>query len=139
MTMNNPGKTLIDKAAKMCGSQAALARKLGTSPQALSQMKHGEREISPETAALLADIAKEDPQQAVIAAVIERNRTGPKAEQIREILGKALAAGGAAMLLFYFTEPSISAMGIVAAELTMMHIVLSRAAQVARGTCPNIA
>mgnify|MGYP001176861402 FL=1 len=90
------GKTLIDKAAEICGSYSALAERIGTSKQALSDMKHGKREISPETAAMLADIAHEDAREAVIQAVIERNRTGPKAETIRAILGKGLAAGVAA-------------------------------------------
>lgn len=89
----NTVKSLIDKAAKLCGSEANAARRIGTSPQALSDMKHGKREMSPETAALLADIANEDARQAVIDAVIERNKTGPKAELIRQILGKVQAAG----------------------------------------------
>ena len=88
-------------------------------------MKQGRREISPETAALLADIAHEDPRQAVIDAVIERNKTGPKAEQLREILGKALVAGALATLAIDYSGHSIGATEIAAAELTRLHIVLS--------------
>ena len=88
-------------------------------------MKQGTRAISPETAALLADIAHEDAREAVIQAVIERNKTGPKAEQIREILGKALAAGVAAVLVFSYAELPTSAMESAASELTILHIVSS--------------
>jgi len=122
----NPEKTLIDRAAEKCGSYVELARRIGTSKQALSQMKHGQREISPETAALLADIANEDARDAVIRAVIARNKTGPKAEQIREILGKALAAGVAAMLLFFYsgaTTPTTAEAETIAPELTGLYIV----------------
>lgn len=119
----NPVKTLIDKAAANCSSYTALAEKLGTSKQALSEMKQGTRAISPETAALLADIAQEDAREAVIQAVIERNKTGPKAEQIREILGKALAAGVAAVLVFSYADLPTSAMESAASELTILHIV----------------
>lgn len=86
-------------------------------------MKHGHREISPETAALLADIARVDVREAVIQAVIERNKTGPKAEQIRLILGKGIAAGAVAALLFYYNVPLIGAMETAALELPVMHIV----------------
>lgn len=123
--MSSPAKTLIDNAAKMCGSEAELARRIGTSPAALSHLKHGNREMSPETAALLADIAHMDAREAVIQAVIERNKTGPKAEQIREILGKALAAGVAAVLVFSYADLQIFAMESAASELTILHIVSS--------------
>ena len=117
------GQTLIDKAAQRCSSYAELATRIGTSKQALSEMKQGRREISPETAALLADIAHEDPRQAVIDAVIERNKTGPKAEQLREILGKALVAGALATLAIDYSGHSIGATEIAAAELTRLNIV----------------
>lgn len=120
------GKTLIDKAALMCGSYSELARQTGTSPAALSHMKHGTREISPETAAILADIAQEDPAQAAIDAIIERNKNGPKAERIRAILGKGRAGGAAAVLLLCLTAPTAYAIANVADKLTMLHIVLSR-------------
>lgn len=119
----NPTQTLIDKAAKNCSSYAELARKIGTSHAALSEMKHGKREMSPETAALLADIANEDAREAVIRAVMDRNKTGPKAQQIREILGKALAAGVAAMLLFSYSEGPIHTIVNAAPELTGIYIV----------------
>jgi len=86
-------------------------------------MKHGKREISPETAALLADIAQVDAHRAVIDAVIERNRTGPKAERIRAILGKGLAAGGAAMLLISYIQPLTDATETIAKSANTLYIV----------------
>lgn len=62
-------------------------------------------------------------REVVIQAVIERNRSGPKAEQIREILGKALAGGVAAEWLFSYSKPLISAIGSEAIQLTLLHIV----------------
>lgn len=119
----NTTQTLIDKAARNCSSYAELARRIGTSHAALSEMKHGKREMSPETAALLADIANEDAREAVIRAVMERNKTGPKAQQIREILGKALAAGVAATWLFSYSVDSIGTTETIAPELTSLYIV----------------
>ncbi|MGB7422535.1 MAG: helix-turn-helix domain-containing protein [Comamonas sp.] len=119
----NTTQTLIDKAAKNCSSYSELARRIGTSHAALSEMKHGKREMSPETAALLADIANEDAREAVIRAVMERNKTGPKAQQIREILGKALAAGVAATLLFFYNAEPVGATETIATELTSLYIV----------------
>lgn len=121
--MSSPAKTLIDKASKVCGSDAELARRIGTSPAALSHLKHGTREMSPETAALLADIAQVDAREAVIQAVIARNKTGPKAEQIRDILGKALAAGAVAMWLFSYGAPLLGAITSEATQLTLLYIV----------------
>lgn len=123
--MVNSGQILIDKAAKVCGSDAALARRLGTKPPAISELRAGKREMSPETAALLADIARVDAREAVIQAVIARNKTGPKAEQIREILGKGLAVGAAALLVFSYDAPLTVTSDFVAVQLTPMHIVLS--------------
>lgn len=123
------GNTLIDKAADLCGGYAALARRIGTSKAALSEMKHGKRHISPEDAALIADAAHEDAHAAVIDAVIMRNTTGPKAERIRAVLGKARHGGAAAPWLLSLTAALTCAMAYVADNLTLMHIVCSRASR----------
>lgn len=120
------GKTLIDKATNNCYSRAELARMIKTSPQALQEMRDGKRPISPETAALLADIANEDPRQAVIDAVIERQKKDAKGVRIREILGKALVAGAGAVLLLSYSVPSINATATDlerASPLTTLYIV----------------
>ena len=95
-------KTLIDKAAKVCGSDKALAEKLGVHPPTLSAMRK-DRTITPETAAELADIAGENVKLAVYQAMIERAKGTRREGVLREILGKSLLAGVVAMSLFSYT------------------------------------
>lgn len=102
-------KTLIDKAAKVCGSDKALAEKLGVHPPTLSAMRKG-RTITPETAAELADIAGESVKMAVYQAMIERNKGTRREGVLREILGKSLLAGVAAMSLFSYAPDVKAAM-----------------------------
>lgn len=63
-------KTLIDKASKMCGSDKALAHRIGVKVQVLSMLRHG-RTITPGTAAELADAAGENVIKAAIQALLE--------------------------------------------------------------------
>lgn len=106
--------SLIDKASKLCGGDAALSRRLKISRAAVSLMRSGERAVTPEIAAELADIAGEDARQALIDAVIERNAGTPKGALLREILGKGLAAGVVAMLAISYTNESRAAMTSIA-------------------------
>lgn len=103
------GQTLIDRAAEVCGSDAALARRMGIYPADVSNLRAGKRPLSPELAAELADIAGQDARQAVIDAVIERNMHSRKGEALRSILGKGLAVGVVGMLAFSYSGDSISA------------------------------
>jgi hypothetical protein len=125
-------EALIDKATTVCGSQAALARKLSLSPALVTLMRKGERALTPEVAAMLADLVGEDAREAVIASVIEGARGTPRETAMREILGKALAAGAAAMSAFSYNGDSIGSTGraihaaIERAELTRLYIVSIR-------------
>lgn len=94
------GITLLDKAAKICGSDEALAKRLGTSRPNISLMRAGKRAISPVTAAELADIADEDVNYAVNMAMLASVKGTPKESRMKDILGKALAGGAVAMLGF---------------------------------------
>ena len=117
-------KTLIDKAVEACGSQAELARKMGVYPTDITKLKTGERPLSPELAAELADLAGEDARNAVIEAIIERNASNRKGTLLKEILGKALAAGVAAMLVFSYSKDSISATESIAKnDLTSSQVI----------------
>lgn len=100
-------KTLIDKASKVCGSDTALACRMGVKVQVISMLRHG-RTITPETAAELADIAGESVKLAVYQAMIERAKGTRREGALREILGKSLLAGVTAMLLFSYT-PEVKA------------------------------
>lgn len=99
-------KTLIDKASEVCGGNAALARRMGISRTLVSLMRHGDRKITPETAAELADIAGEDAREAAIKAIIEGAKGTRKENTLRNILGKALAAGVAATLVISYSDGS---------------------------------
>jgi transcriptional regulator with XRE-family HTH domain len=102
-------RDLIDKASKVCGSDTALAERMGIERPNLSLMRSGKRAISPATAAELADIAGEDAREAAIAAVIEGAKGTRREGVLREILGKAIAAGVAGLLAFSYSGDSISA------------------------------
>lgn len=89
-------QTLIDKAANVCGGQNALARELKISKSLVSAMRKGERSISPAIAAILADMANEDPHKAMGWAALESLKDSPLEYRLEQILGKGGAGGGAA-------------------------------------------
>lgn len=99
---------LIDKASKICGSDSKLAERMGIHRVAIAEMRAGKRAISPATAAELADIAGDDAREAAIAAVIEGAKGTRRESVLREILGKAIAAGVAGLLAFSYSDDSIS-------------------------------
>lgn len=102
-------KALIDKASKVCGSDSALAERMGVDRPNISLMRSGKRAISPATAAELADIAGDDAREAAIAAILESAKGTRREGVLREILGKGIAAGVAALLVFSYSGDSISA------------------------------
>lgn len=91
-------KALIDKASKVCEGDSALAKRLKVSRALVSLMRSGNRQITPEIAAQLADIAGEDAAQAALDAMIERAKGTRLEKVLRDILGKAVAAGVVGML-----------------------------------------
>lgn len=109
-------ETLIDKAIESCGSAAELARRMGIDRAEITKLRQGKRPLSPELAAELADIAGDDAREAAIHAIIERNAEGRKGHLLREILGKAIAAGVAGLLVFSYSGGSISATETIAAK-----------------------
>lgn len=114
---------LIDKAAKKCGGDQALADRLGIARPNVSLMRAGKRPISPATAAELADIAGEDAREAAIDAVIESARGTRRESVLRAILGKGLVAGVVGMLAFSYSGDSISAMENVVKTTNSLYIV----------------
>lgn len=119
-------KTLIDKASEICGGDAALSRRMGISRALVSLMRSGDRKITPETAAELADIAGDDAREAAISALLENAKGTRREGVLREILGKALAAGVAGMLVFSYNGDSIFATEKIANKLDSLYIVSSR-------------
>lgn len=102
------GITLLDKASKICGSDSELARQLGVQRAFVSDMRKGRIKISPATAAEMADLAGEDARQAAIDSLIENAKGTRREGVLREVLGKALAAGVAGVLVFSYSGDSIS-------------------------------
>lgn len=119
-------KLLIDKASDVCGGDASLARRMGISRALVSLMRSGERKITPETAAELADIAGEDAREAAIAAIIEGAKGTRRESTLRNILGKALAAGVAAMLVISYKDDSISTTETIAKSETPVYFSIHR-------------
>lgn len=123
------GTSLIDKAAKVCGGYSALADRMGIPLPNLSLMKSGKRAISPATAAELADIAGDDAREAAIAAILDGAKGTRRESVLRDILGKALAAGVAGVLVFSYSKDSISATEKIAKNVNSLYIVSSRVLQ----------
>ena len=119
-------KPLIDRASEMCGGDSALAEKMGIPRQNVYLMRTGKRPISPATAAELADIAGDDAREAAIEAIIESAKGTRRESVLREILGKALAAGVAGMLVFSYSGDSISTTKKIARTVDSLYIVYSR-------------
>lgn len=90
-------KTLIDKAATVCGSQSNLARELGIPPQHLSNMKNGIRKAQPSDIAAIGGIAGYDAAEMLARATVEDTEGTKKGAVLAKYLGKALLATGAAI------------------------------------------
>lgn len=102
---------LIDKAAKVCGSYAELSRKIDLAESTISEIRKGKRRLPPDCVPILADLLGLDVHETIDQIMIE-NASGTKREAaLKEILGKALAAGVAAMLVFFYSADSTFAMG----------------------------
>lgn len=83
-------KTLIDNAAKICGSQRALSLRLGLQQSQVSEMRTGSRTISPEVAILIADVSGANVTDAAMAAIIENGNGTVRGEEIKRIIGRAI-------------------------------------------------
>lgn len=111
-------KSLIDKASKVCGGDIELAKRMGTHAQSLSNMRHGKRTITPETAMELADIAGENVYDAAMTAILTRSEKTRRGEVLKAIVGKlqrATVGGVAAMLLFSYM-PEVKAVAMATAR-----------------------
>lgn len=92
------GITLIDRAAKVCGSAYKLSKETGFSEANISRVRAGKRELPLEWVPVLAEIAGVNARDAVAEVLAEKMPEGSRA---RAILGGVRAAGVAEMLLFF--------------------------------------
>lgn len=88
---------LIDKAAKIAGSDYALAKSLGVPRGHVSDWRHGRRTATPADQALMAGIAGLDPVQVLARATVEAYEGKPKGDALMKALGKALLVTGGAI------------------------------------------
>ena len=79
-------KTLIDTASKLCGSDTELAYQLGVHNTLISHMRSGKRNVTPETAAKLAQLLGGDTRLAAVNAVIAAS----KSKRVRKMLQQEL-------------------------------------------------
>lgn len=93
----NSVKTLIDKAAKVCGSKKALAEELGVMPQHVTQWANGHRTCTPIDQAAIAGIAGYNAMEFLARAAIESTEGTKKGMVLARHLGKFAVATGAAI------------------------------------------
>lgn len=88
--------SLLDKAAKVCGSYSALAHRIGMSQPDIPAMRSGRRPISPETVAALCDvlgIAGDEARRLAAIAVIDAPKNRHKAQALRRVFFACWALG----------------------------------------------
>lgn len=90
-------KTLIDKAAEICGSKKALADRLGVQPHHINEWARGARKCQPDDQAAMAGIAGFNAIETLARATVEAAEGTKKHEVLLRTLGKYLAATGAAI------------------------------------------
>lgn len=88
---------LIDRAAKIAGSDRKLALMLGEPPQRVSNWRHGHAVAQPEDWALLAHVAGLDPVAELARATVAKHEAKRKGDLLMKALGKASLATGAAL------------------------------------------
>jgi len=93
-------KLLLDLAREKVGTDAELARRLGTSHANVTNMRKGERAISPETVALLCDVLElpgDEAREYLALAIIENPKNASKAAMLRRALFACWAIGVCAL------------------------------------------
>lgn len=98
--------TLIDKAGKVCGSFYKLSKEIDMAESTISQIRKGKRPLPFDVVPILASITREDVDEAMRRVLLEQAVGTRREGALREILGKGLVAGVAAMSLFSYSGKS---------------------------------
>lgn len=98
------GQSLIDKAAQICGSYYKLSKRINVPESNLSCVRKGTRRVPLDWALDLAEITGDDPGEVLKLLTMERTKNPEK----RTRLGKLVAVGAVAMLLFSYGNDSLS-------------------------------
>lgn len=81
------GQTLIDEAAKVCGSRYALAKRLSVQESNLGEMARGKRPVPASLAARVAQIIGQDPKASALAALIEQEKNEVTRAELEKLFG----------------------------------------------------
>lgn len=117
--------TLIDKASKVCGSDAELARRLQISHAHITMMRNGKRAITPVIAGLLADISGDDPALAVMAALKDSLAKNPRGQRVLDALERRFLAGAAAIFSTLTTIAVVTSLVWTSQLVNSLYIVSS--------------
>lgn len=98
---------LIDRAAKVAGSQNKAAQMAGINPQNLSHYRTGLREMPPEAVAAMAHVAGLDAMEWLARATLWRSEGKGYSEVLKAALGKRLQAIGGAIASCFATAALI--------------------------------
>lgn len=111
---------LIDKAAKIAGSDYRLAKQIGVSPQRMSDWRAGRQSPGVEYRALMANIAGLDVDQVMRDALLEKHANTPLGERLLSVLGNVVHGVGAITLTSVSAACFVmAALGDRCTELTM--------------------
>lgn len=88
---------LINRAAKVAGSDSKLAELIDVSRQAVSDWRHGRKPCPPADVALMAELAGLDPEAWTARAVIQQHEGTKKGAKLEKALKKAALVTGAAL------------------------------------------
>jgi transcriptional regulator with XRE-family HTH domain len=87
------GKTLITRAALLGFTAADAARKLGISRSYLSDVMNDRKNLSPESAALIADMIGDDATQAMKEQAVANEKNPERRSALKQALFQWLAVG----------------------------------------------
>lgn len=110
-------ETLIDRAAKECGSRYRLAQLLNESESNLSKIATGKRDLSPRLAARMAAIVGDDPRDAALSSIIEHEQDATKRAELARLFKLPVSAAAAlAFVLLAFPGPDAHAITAASAQ-----------------------
>lgn len=127
--------SLIDKAAEKCGSFYKLSKRVDLAQSTISEIRAGRRRLPADVVPLLAEVIGMDVDEAIHGVLMEHAKGTKREAVLREILGKALAAGGAAMSLSSYkseSNDSTEKINNSATVVNPLYIVSSRATAIGR-------
>jgi hypothetical protein len=100
--------SLIDRAGEKCGSFYALSKRIDLAQSTITEIRKGKRPLPVDVVPELAELAGVNVDDAIHQVLMERAAGTKREGVLREILGKSLVAGVAAMSLFSYSDSAIS-------------------------------